>query len=50
MVFIKGRTVAQDWLSIDAHNRQLFTLAEAIEFASAFFVPLLQNMSDQVQA
>lgn len=43
MIFIKGHTIAQDWLSIDAHNRQLFTLAEAIEFASAFFVPLLQN-------
>ncbi|MBQ0724826.1 MAG: hypothetical protein KBT50_03375, partial [Cycloclasticus sp.] len=41
IVFLKGLDIAQQWLLADAKNNQLFTLKEAIEFASRFFKPLL---------
>jgi len=41
IVFLKDADIAQQWLLTDSKNNQLFTLKEAIEFASRFFKPLL---------
>ena len=41
MIFLKDSEVAKKWLSNDVQGREIFTLAEAVQFASRFFVPLL---------
>ena len=41
MIFIKGHSLAEQWLEVDNCNRELFTLTDAIDFAAAFFAPLL---------
>jgi len=41
MMFLKDGEVAKQWLAADEENREIFTLAEAVEFGSRFFVPLM---------
>ena len=41
MVFLKDRQVALDWQQGDSENISLFSLPEAVAFAEAFFLPLL---------
>ena len=42
MVFLKDRQTAQAWQETDMINISLFSLAEAVEFGKAFFLPLLK--------
>lgn len=41
MIFLRDGSVARQWLADEPANREVFTLPEAVEFASRFFVPLL---------
>ncbi len=41
MMFLKDGEVADQWLAADQDNREIFTLQEAVEFGSRFFVPLM---------
>ncbi len=41
MIFLKDEEIANKWLAEDTDNREIFTLDEAIEFASSFFKPLV---------
>jgi alkylmercury lyase len=41
MIFLRDSDVARQWLGEDSGDREIFTLAEAVEFASRFFVPLI---------
>jgi mercuric reductase len=41
MMFLRDSKTAQQWLENDPDNREAFTLQEAVEFASRFFVPLM---------
>jgi len=41
MIFLKDTEVARKWFSNDIKGREIFTLPEAVQFASRFFVPLL---------
>ena len=41
MMFLKDGQVAEEWLAADQGNREIFTLAEAVEFGARFFVPLM---------
>jgi len=41
MIFLRDAETAQKWLSDDSGGREIFTLQEAVQFASRFFVPLL---------
>jgi len=41
MVFLKDRPTAEAWQNGDQEHVSLFSLAQAVEFGSAFFVPLL---------
>lgn len=41
MMFLKNGEVAREWLEADEGNREVFTLEEAVEFGSRFFVPLM---------
>ena len=43
MIFLKGDLVAKNWRDQDAENREIFTLDEAILFATDFFLPLLED-------
>lgn len=43
MVFLKDGTVAANWKSKDPEAIELFTLPEAVEYAAAFFLPLLEE-------
>ena len=45
MLFLKDKTTADSWLAEDSKNREVFALDEAIEFASRFFKPLLEQTS-----
>lgn len=43
MIFIRDETDASRWLvAEDSKDRELFNLNEAVEFAGAFFIPLLK--------
>lgn len=42
MIFIKGKSAANNWNDEDNINRQIFTLDEAVKFAAGFFMPLLE--------
>ena len=41
MIFLRDQRVAEQWLSDHTEGREIFTLAEAIQFASRFFALLL---------
>ncbi|MFV0438881.1 MAG: alkylmercury lyase family protein [Desulfopila sp.] len=41
MLFLRDAEVAKRWLAADHENREVFTLEEAVEFGSRFFVPLM---------
>ena len=41
MMFLRDGKIAQQWLADDPDNREVFTLQEAVEFGSRFFVPLV---------
>jgi len=41
MMFLKDGEVADKWQAADEKNREIFTLEEAVEFGSRFFVPLM---------
>jgi len=43
MVFLKDSKTARQWQGDEVENISLFSLAEAIEFGRAFFMPLLSN-------
>jgi len=43
MMFLRDGRVAEEWLSVDPGNREVFTLAEAVEFGARFFVPLMAD-------
>jgi mercuric reductase len=40
MLFLKGKQVADQWQAMDAENREIFDLQDAVDFAAEFFVPL----------
>lgn len=41
MMFLSNNKIAQKWFADDPDDREIFTLQEAVEFASRFFVPLM---------
>ena len=41
MIFLRDNETAQNWLADGSGGREVFTLQEAVQFASRFFVPLL---------
>ncbi len=41
MIFLKDKKIAETWLAEDPDNREIFTLNDAIEFATRFFKPLV---------
>lgn len=43
MIFLAQEDVANKWLNESADTREIFDLQSAVEFASAFFVPLARN-------
>lgn len=49
MIFLKTKTVAENWLtevpSAAKGQRQIFALADAMDFAARFFVPLTKNLA-----
>lgn len=42
MLFLSSRNIAENWLKENSEQREIFTLAEAIEFSAGFFTPLTQ--------
>ncbi len=45
MMYLRDGSVARRWLADDRANREIFTLPEAVEFASRVFVPLMSLVS-----
>lgn len=45
MIFLKGKSIADQWQAEDADNREIFDLRDAIDFAADFFVPLITNQA-----
>lgn len=43
MLFLKDTATAEGWLNEDAENREIFTLPDAVEFATGFFKPMMQQ-------
>ena len=43
MLFLKDTKTAEAWLKDDAENREIFTLPDAVEFATGFFKPMMQQ-------
>jgi hypothetical protein len=43
MIFLKDKETAETWLSEDTENREIFTLDAAIDFATQFFKPLVDD-------
>ncbi len=41
MIFLKDKKIADAWLAEDKENREIFTLEDAIDFATRFFKPLV---------
>lgn len=41
MIFLHDQETAQAWKQLDAANRDIYNLDEAIEFAAAFFKPMM---------
>jgi mercuric reductase len=44
MIFLKDKNIADKWLSEDLESREIFTIDEAIDFASQFFRPLITGI------
>lgn len=44
MIFLKDKEIANKWFSEDTDNREIFSIDEAIEFASLFFKPLVSKI------
>lgn len=44
MIFLKNEEIAKQWFSEDTNNREIFSIDEAIEFASLFFKPLVSKI------
>ena len=42
-ILLKDEEIAKQWLSEDTDNREIFTIDEAMEFATSFFKPLISN-------
>ena len=42
MIFLINLDVANSWMMEDIDNREIFKLEDAVEFASEFFVPLME--------
>lgn len=42
MMYLRDSKIARQWLAEDLGSREIFTLPEAVEFASEFFVPLIR--------
>jgi len=45
MLFLKGGAIADVWHDTDPDNREIFSLAEAVDFAAGFFMPLLHGQA-----
>ena len=43
MLFLKDKETAMAWLNADAENREIFTLPDAVKFATGFFKPMMQQ-------
>ena len=43
MLFLKDQDTAMAWLNDDAVNREIFTLPNAVKFATGFFKPMMQQ-------
>jgi len=43
MLFLKDTKTAEAWLNDDAENREIFTLPDAVKFATGFFKPMMQQ-------
>ena len=43
MLFLKDRDTAMAWLNEDAESREIFTLRDAVKFATGFFKPMMQQ-------
>ena len=43
MMFLANEAVAREWLAESPDTREIFDLPSAVEFAAAFFVPLVEN-------
>ncbi len=41
MIFLRGENHIENWLNEDKEQREIFNLTEAVEFAAAFFKPLV---------
>ncbi len=41
MMFLRDDKITQQWLTDNPGNKEVFTLQEAVEFASRFFIPLV---------
>lgn len=42
MIFLKNLEIAEPWLQEDMENREIFSLDEAVAFATGFFKPLAE--------
>ena len=45
MIFLKGHQLADQWQAEDSHNREIFSLRNAIDFATGFFLPLMTKQA-----
>jgi hypothetical protein len=43
MIFLAGDDTAKNWLLESSDKREIFTLQEAVAFATGFFVPLMHD-------
>jgi len=43
MLLLKDYEISQQWLANNPEEREIFTLPQAVEFASRFFVPLMEK-------
>ena len=41
LILLRDEVIVQRWLEEDSANREVFNLAEAVEFSARFFVPLM---------
>lgn len=41
MMFLRDREIAEQWLSENPQDREIFTLEQAVEFGARFFTPLM---------
>lgn len=43
MIFLAGDEIANNWLTENSDQREIFTLQQAVNFAAGFFMPLLSE-------